>query len=387
MNCRICNTTTKKFLDLGKQPIANNFLIEDQFDSEYFYKLEVFFCPECYTVQIGNVPDKEQIFNENYAFFTSTSNHMIQHFRELANIIKNNNHLSKDGFIVEIGSNDGTFLKNFRGYNHLGIEPSMSVASAAQKRGVRTLCVFFNEEAAEKIVERNGQADVIVTTNCFPHMIDRESVLKGIKILLKPKGIWINEEASLNEVINLGSYDQFYNEHVFFSSIASFRNTMFLYDLNLLDVDYLKVHGGSLRFFSSHADVGGRKHKIKDYIRTESLRNFERFLEFEYRVEETRKRFLQRLFLLRGNTVGYAATAKSTTVLNYCKIGTNLISKIYDTTPIKQGKFSPGMHVPVVSYDSFKEDKPKNVVLFAWNHAKEIYEKEKDKDINWILPI
>lgn len=387
MNCRICNTTTKKFLDLGRQPIANNFLNKEQFLDEYFYNLEVFFCPECYTVQIGNCPDKERIFNKDYAFFTSTSDYMIQHFRELANIIKNNNYLSKDGFIVEIGSNDGTFLKNFRGYNHLGIEPSGNVNNVARKRGLRCWQEFFNEDTAERIVFLRGQADVIVTTNCFPHMIDRDSVLKGIKKLLKPKGVWINEEASLSSVINLGSYDQFYNEHVFFSSVASFRNTMFLYDLNLIDVDFLSVHGGSLRCFSSHANIKGEKEKIEYYVNMENLRSFERLQEFGEKAEFLRRKLLKYLLLKGEEIVGYGATAKSTTVLNYCKIGTNLISKIYDTTPIKQGKFSPGMHIPIVSYDTFKEDKPKNVVLFAWNHAKEIYEKEKDMKINWILPI
>jgi len=385
MNCRICNTTTKKFLDLGRQPIANNFL-EDLIFDEYFYHLEVFFCPECYTVQIGTIPNKERIFNENYTFFTSTSNYMIKHFWELANIIKNNDYLSKDGFIVEIGSNDGTFLKNFRGYKHLGIEPSASVNDVAKKKGLRTWNKFFSYETAEEIIELKGQADVIVTTNCFPHMVDRDSVLKGIKILLKPDGVWINEEASLSSVINLGSYDQFYNEHVFFSSVASFRNTMFLYNLNLLDVDCLPVHGGSLRCFSSHADTKGKKEKIEYYVNMENLRSFERLQEFGEKAEFLRRKLLQYLSLLK-ETVGYGATAKSTTVLNYCKIGTNLISKIYDTTPAKQGSFSPGMHIPVVSYDTFKEDKPKNVVLFAWNHAQEIYEKEKDMKINWILPI
>jgi len=387
MNCRICNTITKKFLDLGRQPIANNFLNEDQFDSEYFYRLEVFFCPECYTVQIGDVPDKKKIFNENYTFFTSTSDYMVKHFKELSNIIKNNNYLTHDGFIVEIGSNDGTFLKNFKNYKHLGIEPSGNVNFEANKRGVYSWNTFFNEEVSENIIEVIGKADVIVTTNCFPHMVDRESVLKGIKNLLRPKGVWINEEASLSSIIKLGSYDQFYNEHVFFSSIASFRNTMFLHDLNLLDVDYLSVHGGSLRFFSSHADIKGKKGKIKYFVDMENLLNFERLQKFGEQVKFSRERFLKYLFSIGREIVGYGATAKSTTVLNYCKIGTSLISRIYDNTPIKQGKFSPGIHIPIVSYDTFKEDKPEDVVLFAWNHAKEIYEKEKETKRNWILPI
>jgi len=386
MNCRICNTTTKKFLDLGRQPIANNFLNEDQFDSEYFYRLEVFFCSECYTIQIGDCPDKEKIFNKNYAFFTSTSNYMIQHFKKLADDIKNN-YLYEEGFIVEIGSNDGTFLKNFRGYKHLGIEPSGSVNAVANKRGVRSWNRFFNEEVSENIIDKIGQADVIVTTNCFPHMVDRDSVLKGIKKLLKPKGIWINEEAALKSIMNRVSYDQFYNEHIFFSSIASFKNVMKLYGLGLHNIEYLPVHGGSMRFFSFHKEYAYENEKLSSFLKMENLNKFERFQEFGEKVECSRKRLLEYLFSLKEEIVGYGATAKSTTILNYCKIGNSLISKIYDTTPIKQNKLSPGMHIPIVSYDTFKKDKPKNVVLFAWNHAKEIYEKEKDTNTNWIMPI
>jgi len=387
MNCRICNTTTKKFLDLGKQPMANNFIQSPTMD-EFFYNLEVFFCPDCFTVQIGNCPAKEDVFNDDYAFFTSTSEYMKQHFKELAHDIKSKLPLN-GSFVVEIGSNDGTFLKNFKRYNHLGIEPSGNVCLHAKKKGVICLHSFFNKETADRIVDLYGKADVIVSANVFPHMVDRKSVLDGIRTLLKPDGVWINEEASLSRVINLCSYDQFYNEHIFFSSVSSFKKTMKMFDLCLSGVCRVEVHGGTTRYFTTHAKAkNGEKHGMVEVIADgEVLDNFDVFAKFSERVKTSRKRFMHKLFSIGQKTVGYGATAKSTTVLNYCKVGTSLIDKIYDTTPIKIGKLSPGMHVPIAPYCEFERDKPENVVLFAWNHAEEIMEKEKGERINWILPI
>lgn len=386
MECRICNSTMKKFLDLGMQPIANNFLVVGDILDEFFYHLELFFCPECYSVQVGNCPEKEKIYHKGYTFYTSTSNYMARHFKELADDIKASV-LEKDGFIVEIGSNDGTFLKNFRGYKHLGVEPSESVDSMARKKGLRTWNDFFCEELAERIVEQKGQADVIVTTNAFPHMIDRISVLKGIKKLLSDTGVWVNEEAYLGDVVSLRSYDQFYNEHIYFSSVSSFKKNMDLFGMFLYDALPMDVHGGSMRYLVSKVPPVAKS--VRAFENNEKLRDFEHFEKFGEAIKESRKNFLHKVFDAVGNggVVGYAATAKSTTVLNYCKVGPRLVDRIYDTTPAKQWKLSPGMHIPVVPYDSFKKDKPKNVVLFAWNHYREIMEKEKDMDINWIIPI
>ena len=387
MICRVCKTETEQFLDLGRQPIANAF-IQSKLSDEFFYNLEVFFCPHCFTVQIGDCPDKERVFNDDYAFFTSTSNRMIEHFKKLADEIKRD-FLGKDGFIVEIGSNDGTFLKNFKGYKHLGIEPSSSVNFSAQKKGLRTWNDFFNQGIAEAIVERKGQADVIVTTNCFPHMVDRHSVLQGIKRLLKTTGIWINEEAYLKRIMMMGSYDQFYNEHVFYSSVRSFNKSMYFFKLKLFDVKPQEVHGGSMRYYTGHEGAWMPSSKRIDYHRKEEgLDHISVFVDFADKVQRSRKALKFYLNNLKDEeVVGYGATAKSTTILNYCDIGTSLISRIYDNTPIKQGKLSPGKHIPIVPYYEFERDKPKHVVLFAWNHAEEIMDKEKGRDIHWISPI
>ena len=395
MDCRICGTTTKRFLDLGKQPTANNFIKDNTlFSEERFYHLEVYFYPECYSVQLGKCPEPDEVFNKYYPFFTSSSKFMRDHFEALANWIKLNVLAVREGFIVEIGSNDGTFLKHFKNGKHLGIEPSKSVNDKANDQGIYTWRTFFGEECAKKILDSNGQADVIVSTNTFPHVLRRIGMLQGIKKLLSPSGIWINEEAYLGSIMSRVEYDQFYNEHVFYSSIASYAKIMEMFGLEIINLGFQDVHGGSIRYYITHASGKRSKQKERDFIATrikeEGLNNFEKFRLFEEKVKFSVHGLMYKLRELKRKKeliVGYGATAKSATILNYCEIDSTLIESIYDTSPMKWGTYSPGMHIPIVSYDKFEEDAPKNVVLFAWNHATEIYGKEKDKKINWIIPI
>ncbi len=391
--CRICGEEVKRFLDLGFQPMANGFLkSRKEFDNEPFYHLIVCFCPNCFTVQLANCPKSVDVFNKEYPFFTSTSNYMKEHLKTLAEKIKSKRSAT-NRFIVEIGSNDGTFLENFKNEKHLGIEPSGSVSQESIKKGVDTLGTFFNESTAGWIASERGQADIIVSTNVFPHIENRPTVLRGIKKLLAKGGVWINEEVYLGDIFDIVSYDQFYNEHIYFASLASYKKLFEQFDLQVIDYEFTNVHGGSIRFIVGHYKKDkelGLYCRMKEGILIEGLSSFDVFKEFGEEVEKSRNVFLEKLLQLATRDeeiVGYGATAKSSTILNYCNIGPYLISKIYDTTPCKQGMLSPGKHIPIVPYEQFDKDKPKNVVLFAWNHSKEIYEKEKGKDINWILPI
>jgi len=383
----------KQFLDLGQQPIANRFLsYADDPDDEIFYHLVLCFCPDCYTVQLGTCPKSIDVFNRNYPFFTSTSNYMKEHLKILAQGIKS---MFKPHFIVEIGSNDGTFLENFKDDNHLGIEPSGSVAKESIKKGINTLGYFFDESVADWVISERGQADIIVSTNVFPHISNRITVLKGIKKLLSNGGTWIDEEVYLQDIINKVSYDQFYNEHVFYATLTSYKKMFDMFGLKIINYQFIGVHGGSIRFYITHQidnnmPLSTEFSWIDEEICSEDLFDFIRLKRFSEKVEESRYKLLSKLGLLKGKgeeIVGYGATAKSSTILNYCGINSNVISRIYDTTPCKHNTLSPGMHIPIVSYERFHADNPKNVVLFAWNHATEIFEKEKGRDINWILPI
>ena len=402
MECKVCGAMTREFLDLGKQPVANRFY--KACDVDNFYDLKVMFCPKCYTIQIDECPDVTSVFTQEYPFFTSSSKYMVQHFKNLADQIKKTylptpvNRLvdgvdqRANGFVVEIGSNDGSFLQNFgRNVLHLGVDPSGNIEGEATKKCVLSWEVFFNETVAEEIIDTFGRADVVVSANVFAHIPKRNNALRGIKKLLKPEGIWINEEAYFGSILEKTSYDQFYNEHIYYSSVVSFQNTLRMHDMGIVKVEFLNEHGGSVRYHVAH------KSKAKSFINDiqplmdrENLYSFPRLEYFATQVERSKYRLLARLYEIksRGESIsGYAATAKSTTILNYCKINTDVIDKIYDTTMLKWNTYSPGMNIPIVPYNQFRHVNPSNVVLFAWNHADEIYEKEGFVNRNWIIPI
>ena len=382
MKCRVCESDCRMFLDLGKQPIANNFLTPEQFKDEWFYDLRVYFCPECFTIQIGECPDSPEVFNRNYTFYTGSSEYMVKHFTNLAQMIKQQ-YMPENGCIMEIGSNDGTFLEHFKGNVHLGFDPSESVNEVARSKGVRVYPYPFENFGA--VASAWPKTDVFVSANSFAHIQNRRGVLEGIKGMLAQDGVWINEEPYLGNIIDTLAYDQFYNEHTFYSSIASMQKVLNMFDLGIKDFEYLWTHGGSIRYFVGHRKPGLNR-KVEDAIKTEGLDNLDIFKSFARLVRFSTKRFKQKLVDLKKPIVGYGATAKSTTILNFCDIGPDLISKIYDTTPAKQGKFSPGAHIPIVPYEHFEHDNPGDVVMLAWNHFEEIHAKERDMKINWILP-
>ena len=382
MICRVCESKCEMFMDLGRQPIANNFLAPEDFKDEWFYNLQAYFCPECYTVQIGDCPDVSEVFNKDYTFFTGTSERMVKHFADLADRIKESI-LPKNGCIMEIGSNDGTFLEHFKDGVHLGFDPSESVNEVARSKGVKVYPYPF--ENFGQVASAWPKTDVFVSANSFAHISNRVGVLQGIQKMLAPGGVWIDEEPYLGNIISRLEYDQFYNEHTFYSSMVSMQKTLHLYDLEIMDFEFLWTHGGSIRYFIGHRKPGLRP-KVEAAIKNEGLDKFDVFESFGKLVKFSADRFKQKLVDIKGPVVGYGAAAKSTTVLNYCGIGPDLVSKIYDTTPEKQGKFSPGAHVPIVPYEQFREDNPQDVILLAWNHAREIFAKEAGVERNWIIP-
>ena len=385
--CRIAGTPLTKVVDFGRQPLGNGFLEPHQFSGEYFFPMEVGFSEDSMMFQLIEQPDPEKMFHDHYAFYSSTSNYMARHFKEFADQVLRSGYLVKDDpFIVELGCNDGIMLKNFASQNlrHLGIEPSLNVAREANKHGVRTCSEFFTEQLAESIVAEHGQADAFLAANVMCHIPDITGVVRGIKKLLKPTGVVMFEDPYLGDVVAKTSYDQIYDEHVFLFSALSIRYLFALHEMELIDVQPQTTHGGSMRYVLAHRGaypVGDSVVRLVAGEQEQGLDRLATFESFRASVEESRTKLVSLLRDLkaRGKKVaGYGATSKSTTILNYCGIGPDLIAYISDTTPIKQGKCTPGMHIPVVPYQTFKEDPPDYAVLFAWNHAEEIMAKERD---------
>jgi methylation protein EvaC len=383
-NCLICRTPIEPFISFGKMPIANGFLNPEEFPHEHFFDLQVGFCSQCKMVQLTELVEQEKMFHGNYAFFSSTSSRMAEHFRRLADTVKRE-YLGPDPFVVEIGSNDGIMLQNFAqaGIRHLGIEPSANVAEVARQKGIRTISEFFNEDLARRIVAEYGQADAFMGANVVCHIPYLHSVVAGVKILLKPKGLMIFEDPYLGDIVAKTSYDQVYDEHAFYFSVMSVSYLVAQHGLEIIDVQPQTVHGGSMRYFIGHKGAHPIKPMVAAQLAKEEAMGLQRpetYVRLRENIERSRTDLMKLLRDIKqqGKRVAcYAATSKSTTVTNYCGITPDLVEFISDTTPIKQGKYSPGAHIPVKPYEEFKKRYPDYALLFGWNHGEEIMAKEQ----------
>jgi methylation protein EvaC len=384
--CLICESVYDPFVAFGKQPIANGFLSKENFSKEYFFEMKVGFCAKCGMVQLVEQPDREKMFNETYAFFSGTSKLMAVHFQEFAEHVIKDYLKEKDPLVVEIGSNDGIMLQHFaaKKIRHLGIEPSANVAKVAQDKGINTITKFFDEELARSIVQEYGQADAYIAANVMCHIPYIHSVVAGIRILLKPKGIVMFEDPYLGDVIENTSYDQIYDEHVFLFSVASINYLFGQHGMEVVDVEPQETHGGSMRYVIAHKGARPVSGKVTAQLAKEKKIGLDKagtYEQFKKNCEESKRQLMAILTDIKRQEkriVGYAATSKSTTIINYCGITPDLLEFICDTTPIKQGKFSPGAHIPVRPYEEFMNNYPAYALLFAYNHAKEIMAKEKN---------
>jgi methylation protein EvaC len=395
--CRVCRKGIAPFMSFGKMPIANGFRSSDNTASEYFFELAPAFCRDCGTFQLIEQPAKEQMFHENYAFFSSTSRHMQAHFKAFADMaIARACTGRNDPFVVELGSNDGIMLQHFQnlGVRHLGIEPSQNVADAARAKGIETISEFFTVELADRLVAKHGRADAVLSANVICHIPDIHEVAAGVARLLKPDGLFIFEDPYLGDLVAKTSYDQIYDEHVFIFSAISVGAAFGRHGLELVDAVPQVTHGGSMRYMlapKGSRAVSPNVQALYEKERLQGLDKEETFFQFRKNCESSRdalKKALQSLKDEGKRVAGYGATSKSTTVLNYCRISRELIPYICDTTPIKQGKLSPGMHIPIRPYEAFKADYPDYAVLFAWNHKNEILQKEQEYTAQggkWVL--
>ncbi len=398
MKCRICDHEISPFMTYGRMPVANGFLTQDQFKGEYFFELKPAFCSHCLTFQIEEQPAPEVMFHDHYAFFSRTSKFMQAHFKEYAAWVGDTYLTGEDPFVVELGSNDGIMLENFakRGIRHLGVEPSANVAEEARKYGVNTVVKFFGPATATEIVDEYGQADALIAANVMCHIPDMNGIAQGADRLLKKDGVLIFEDPYLGAMIEKTSYDQIYDEHVFIFSALSVANIFGPYGFELIDLLPQHTHGGSMRYVLARKGVrtiSPAVAAITDEEKAAGLHLPETYEQFRKNCEKSKEdlvRILKEEKAAGRRVVGYGATSKSTTILNYCGIGPDLIEFISDTTPIKQNKLTPGTHIPVKPYEAFAATPPDTALLFAWNHQKEIMEKEKEfsaKGGRWIIPV
>ena len=384
-DCPICGSSVEAFMAFGKMPIANAFLLPEDFQNERFFDLDVGFCENCAMVQLMAFIDREELFHEHYAYSSSISNFMSNHFKAFAISVRNTHLTSSNPFVVEIGSNDGIMLRHFAAdkIRHLGVEPSANVARAAMEKGVNTISKFFDKELALEIRDEHGHADVILAANVMCHIPYLHSVADAVASLMKQDGVFIFEDPYLGDIIEKTAYDQIYDEHAFYFSVSSLSNLFGQYDLEIVNIEPQSVHGGSMRYTVARKGSVAPTPSVskqKTWERSWGLSDSSTFHNLRNKIEQSRDHLLQMLHRVKGEgnrIIGYGATSKSTTVLNYCGIDIRLLDFISDTTPTKQGKFSPGTHIPIKPYDAFIKRYPEYTLLFAWNHGQEILQKEE----------
>ena len=395
--CLICENEYQPFIDFGDMPIANAFATKEELKDEYTFPMKVGFCESCNMVQLIEQPDREKMFHENYAFSLQLKLHE-RAFQTFTSSVSELQGLNRNSFVVEIGSNDGTMLQNFVSENIpcLGVEPSKNVAQVARDKGIEVITDFFDQALAEKITQSHQKADAILSANVMCHIPYMHSIYYGVKSLLKEDGVFVFEDPYLGEVIEKTSFDQIYDEHVFLFSAHSVSHLAGMHDLELINVEPQITHGGSMRYTIAHKGTKTVSAHVKGLMQQErglGLDKKEVYQGFANGVDKIKADLIELLTKLKSEgkkVVAYGATSKSTTVTNYFGITPELVECIYDTTPIKQNKVSPGAHIPVLPYEQFRSRNPDYVLLFAWNHAAEIMEKEKDymgADRHWITYI
>jgi methylation protein EvaC len=384
--CRICGGTVSEFFDFGRQPVSNAFLKPSEVDREVFYRLAVGICSTCTMVQLSNELPREAMFHEDYPYRSSESTVMRRHFGELAGTLLRTELTGPDPFAVEIGCNDGIMLKTISdaGVRHLGVDPSGGAANAAAAKGIDVRIDFFEEATAKEIRTAHGPADVIFSANTFSHIAYIDSIFRGIDALLGDNGLFVFEDRYLGDIVENNYFDQIYDEHFYLFSLHSVKAMVEHFGFELVDAQRLSVHGGAVRYSVARPGArtpGAALPQLLAHERALGLTDHAKLARFADNINRTKKELVALLTELRSKgyrVVGYGATSKSATVLNYCGIGADLVEAVCDSTPEKQGKLTPGAHLPVIEPARFAADYPDYALLFAWNHAQEILAKEQE---------
>ena len=373
----------KLFLDLGKQPIANGFIEGEPPKDEFFFDLKVVFDEDTKLVSLAEFVKPELMFNDSYVYVSSMSQTMRTHFTNTANSLKERFSPAK---VLEIGSNDGVFIKNFDSNDTIAVEPCSNFAEITNDKGYHTYPEFWTTALSSQILEDHGKQDLIFSANCMCHIQDLDDAFTAIKALLSDDGVFVFEDPALDKMIERNSYDQIYDEHAHIFSVTALKNILNNNGLDIFRVDNLSVHGGTNRLYVKHKN--NNKFSIQTSVDLNlqreqelGLKKYSTYIKFAEKVKQSKSDLVNLLDTLKKQgkkIVSYGATSKSTTVFNYCGITKDQIDYIVDTTPHKQGKLSPGTHIPVVSPETGFNDSVDVAFLGAWNFEDEILSKESN---------
>lgn len=398
ITCRSCGSRPlQPILSLGRTPLANAFLTADRLgEAEPTYPLDLVFCPACSLVQITETVPPEVLFAD-YPYFSSFSDTMVRSARDLARRLARERKLGADSLVVEIASNDGYLLQHYRdlGVPVLGIEPAPNLANAAEQRNIPTRCAFFGRGLAEELAGEGRRADVLHAHNVLAHVADLNGVVAGIAIALKPDGLAVIEVPYVRDLIEKCEFDTIYHEHLCYFSLTALDGLFRRHRLSVTDVEHIPLHGGSLRLFVAPAGTAVSD-RVTDRLADEragGLLSLDFYRDFAGRIEALRDQLVGLLRQLKGEggrLAAYGASAKGSTLLNVFGIGGDLLDFVVDRSTVKQGRFTPGTHLPILPPEALLERRPDYVLLLTWNFADEVLTQQaayRAQGGHFIIPV
>jgi len=399
-NCRMCKSKNiKKFLDLDFSALSDNFLTFEQLEkSETFFPLTVNMCLDCGLCQLGYVVPPELMFNKDYPYDSSTTKMGREHFTKMGIDICDRFELEKNSLIIDVGSNSGVLLAAFKSKEMkvLGIEPSSKLANAAIEKGIDSIMEFFSETLVKQILDNYGKASIITGTNVFAHIDDLDDFMKTSDLLLVEDGMIVIEAPYLLHLLENLEYDTIYHEHLSYLSVKPLVKFCKKFDFEVFDIKKQTIHGGTLRYYIGRKNTRKITQNVSNYLELEEKNKIyseEKLQDFSNSVKHHKKTLIELLYKIKKDgkrIVAISAPAKGNTLLNYCKIDSEILDYVTERNPLKIGKFTPGMHIPVFSDEKLLEDQPDYALILAWNFADEIIQNNLEYQKNggkFIIPI
>ena len=380
--CRLCGADlTHTFVDLGMSPLCESYLPAERLDeAEAFYPLHVRLCESCLLVQIPAYVSGEHIFSD-YAYFSSYSDSWVAHAKQYAAAMIDRLALTPESMVTEVASNDGYLLQHFvaRGIPVLGVEPAANVAEAAREKGIPTVVQFLGPQTGQAIAQEHGRADLVAGNNVFAHVPDIRGFASGLRALVKDTGLVTLEFPHLLRLIERRQYDTIYHEHFSYLSLLTSSRALTTAGLRVIDVDELGTHGGSLRVYARPEESAGEPtNRVKAVLADEEVAGLhtvaghEGFADEVLRIKSDLLRFLLAAAADGRSVAGYGAPGKGNTLLNHCGIRSDLLQYTVDRSPVKQGKFLPGTHIPIYAPERLAETRPDYILVLPWNLRDEI---------------
>ena len=382
LKCRMCKRPNLElFLDLGNIPRVDRFLSKNELNNnEPLYPLTVYLCMDCGLAQLGFIVPASDLFNQNYAYESSTTKNRRENHDALAESACKIFKIKKNSLIVDIGSNVGLLLDSFknRGMKTIGVDASSNIVEKANQNGIETILGFFNKEIVETIVSKHGQASVITATNLFAHIQNYFEFISALKKLLKNDGIFIFQVPHFLKLVKNNEYDTIYHEHISYFGLKPLMKFFEIHEMEIFDVLETDIDGGSIRCFVSYKNnftPTSNISKILNDENNEGIYNLDRLKIFENDVVQQKSKLIKLLEELKKDgkkVIGVGAPAKGMTLLNYCNIGKDYLEYLTEKSNLKIGKYCPGMHIPIVADEQLIDDKPDYALILAWNFAEEI---------------